>query len=415
MEWTGDDRKWIIQIGSMFNDMFGEDFLKYCTDDSKCCIVEEASIPEKYRQLFNQGTTEPKFKTGSTPEFIHPSTTTEKISDEKGKNERKVKRELVFSIPKAQTLRLPRVCPWGGLYKCGSLRIKLVNTCPIDNFLTLFSLNIEENSFLWRELENSPYASTLLQVISLYKKNKFPEAKIRWLEQMPSKFNVSTSGELDVWGNEQELFLRCISEAFEATCTTICSSPHCPRKQRIITTKYVNLQEVTVIHLNEEYLQASLREWLHTGPAQCGERFKGQPPTGADFVMGPKEICLSTNRTIQIPVCNGVRTLSERKFTHSIPFSLPIYLGQFAAKGIITEIANLPSSLYVGTTEYNLVGSTLFGNSHYNACVKVCNTWGHYDGLRENKHKGSGLLMGSDLTKRNDGFSLSTCLYIKKT
>jgi len=170
-----------------------------------------------------------------------------------------------------------------GLYKsgCGRIVINLTKTCPIDNFLTLFSLNIQENSHLMKALQtvNKPYAEKLLEVVRLYHKGHFSECKIKWLEHI-KLFDVSSSGTLDVWGNEEELFTHYIQEAFTTTVTSTCSSTHCPQKTCTSKAPLIHLEKVTMLKPNESYLQGSIREWLHPSPIQCGENFKSNPPPG---------------------------------------------------------------------------------------------------------------------------------------
>lgn len=143
----------------------------------------------------------------------------------------KVRGGLNLLTPRAPAMRLPTVCPWGGSYtsNCGNMDIKLTNTFPIDNSLTLFSINIKNNCSLQRQVQQiqKPYSINLLEATQLYNEGKFAESKLRWLQQLP-QFDITVSGTLNVWGERIvcKLSLRSIHTAVTSTCLT----PHCPKE-----------------------------------------------------------------------------------------------------------------------------------------------------------------------------------------
>lgn len=146
---------------------------------------------------------------------------------------------------------------------------------------------------------------------------------------------------------------------------------------------------------------------MKPSPTQCGEKFQGKtaPPTGADCILGPPGICIISNKNYPVYICNGLRNCSKRTFLNGLPFVLPISLQHFAAEGLITEINQLPSTLTIETATYELVCCTMFGNGHYNGCIRCNGTKAHYDGLLESKTPCSAFLLGSDLKKRGSGYS----------
>jgi len=421
VEWTADDSHWITATNLKFDELFGGDFLDYSQTTSKTCVVDEYSIPQKYQYLFVNDTplTSKPTQTDVTPQpnqFKQPKAGIVKRGLNFGKPTNTSSQSLPY--PRTTVIRLPKVCPWGGLYKsnCGNITIKLINTCPIDNFLTIFSVNIKRNSYLLHQIRQikKPFASKLLEVAELYNNRRFADAKIKWLQQLP-QVDVTTSGTINVWGNEEEYFVRYLSEAFATTITSTCVSPHCPKSSCTSTVPMIYLKEASVLQPNENLLEAALREWISPSPTQCGQRFQnGSPPPGADWVFGPPGLCATTNQSFKIQMCNGVRTYHRRSFVSGIPFALPFSLQRFSAQ--VTVVSQLPMNITVEATTYELVGCTMFGNGHYTAFVKFGETgWAHYDGLRESKSQGSGLFVGTEqLSKPSSVYKLSTCVYIIK-
>lgn len=146
-------------------------------------------------------------------------------------------------LTQGQPLRVP---PWGGACFCaGSAYFvsQLKNTCPIDNYLTIFYvLMCEHNSFL-QYLNNSidDYARTLIKVKDLFDQGMHFEGKMQWLSLFPGRFNMNVPI-LDLWGNEEELFL---SHLRPVTCTTYsgtCSSFGCPKPIRDILSHSIALR-----------------------------------------------------------------------------------------------------------------------------------------------------------------------------
>ena len=143
-----------------------------------------------------------------------------------------------------------QVPPWGGQVNTPFLgALTLTNTCPIDNFLTIFYVLMKNHQNAMQHMLNSPelYARTLVTITNLFDQSQFTEGKCEWLKLFPGQFNLSQNGsnQLNLYGNEEELFVSRLFPVLGTTYTSICNSPHCPVKvkqnhSRAITLRYEN-------------------------------------------------------------------------------------------------------------------------------------------------------------------------------
>ena len=87
-----------------------------------------------------------------------------------------------------ETLVVPKC--GGTAHLSGNAVIKLVNTCPIDNYFTIFYLFLKYHSKVLDQLKSSSsqYAIYLVNIVQLFEKAEFAEGKTLWLKK------------IDVWG-----------------------------------------------------------------------------------------------------------------------------------------------------------------------------------------------------------------------
>lgn len=144
------------------------------------------------------------------------------------------------SQPQATTTSQPlssssflQVPPWGGTLNnvTNMTTQSLTNTCPIDNYLTIFYVLMTDSKELYQELFMSTevYAAALIRIKNLFDAKKFSEGKLEWMYLFPG-FNL-TSAVIDLWGNEDDLFLSRLQPAVRTKYNGTCSSPTCPAKQ----------------------------------------------------------------------------------------------------------------------------------------------------------------------------------------
>ena len=109
-------------------------------------------------------------------------------------------------------------------------QVNLVNTCPTDNFLTIFYVLMKTRNKFFQYLLRSPelYAVTLIKICEMFNDGNFVEGKCEWLKLFPGRFNLPQSDQLDLWGNEEDLFVSRLYSALETSFTSTCPYPHCP-------------------------------------------------------------------------------------------------------------------------------------------------------------------------------------------
>ena len=94
--------------------------------------------------------------------------------------------------------------PWGGTVTVPHQgQVNVVNTCPIDNFLTIFYVLMKTRSNFFQYLLRSPdlYAITLIKICEMFNDGNIAEGKCEWLNLFPGRFNLVQSVQLDLWGN----------------------------------------------------------------------------------------------------------------------------------------------------------------------------------------------------------------------
>jgi len=134
------------------------------------------------------------------------------------------------------------VPPWGGAVVVPHQgQVKLVKTCPIDNFLTIFYVLMKRHDKFMQYLKRSPepYSVTLITICQMFDNGDFAEGKCAWLKLFPGRFDLSGTVQLDLWGNEEELFVSRLFSSLETTFTSTCSSPHCPSPVKQISSKAI--------------------------------------------------------------------------------------------------------------------------------------------------------------------------------
>ena len=70
----------------------------------------------------------------------------------------------------------------------------------------------------------------------------FAEGKCEWLKLFPGRFNLEQPGQLNLWGNEDELFASRMISTLESTFTSTCPSKHCPSKVKHVCSQAIRLR-----------------------------------------------------------------------------------------------------------------------------------------------------------------------------
>ena len=149
------------------------------------------------------------------------------------------------AISAANSSSTIQVLPWGGTVFLSGVGLRnMINTCPIDNFLLIIYVFWKTNNAFNLELIHSaePYASTLLKVFHLYDQGKFGDGKYCWLQQFVGRFDFVSHATVDVWGNEDGLFVSRMETVLHNTFHSQCSSPNCPRPMLQVHAKRIMLR-----------------------------------------------------------------------------------------------------------------------------------------------------------------------------
>ncbi len=137
------------------------------------------------------------------------------------------------------------VPPWGSTVVVAHQgQVNLVNTCPIDNSLTIFNVLMKRHDKFLQYLKRSPepYSCTLVTICQMFDSGDFAEGKCEWLKLFPGRFDLTHTVQLDLWGNEEELFVSRLYSSLETTFTSRCSSPHCPSPVKHVSSKAITLR-----------------------------------------------------------------------------------------------------------------------------------------------------------------------------
>ena len=141
------------------------------------------------------------------------------------------KKPVTTEATKTAKNALIQVPPWGGEVYLPIIGMRtMVNTCPIDNFLTIMYSLWKTSPLFYEELTRSSllYASTLIKVFNLFNEKKFGDGKYLWLQQFSGRFDFTNNATIDVWGNEEDLFVSRVGDTLCSTVQSKCSSAHCP-------------------------------------------------------------------------------------------------------------------------------------------------------------------------------------------
>lgn len=185
-----EDLKWIVQTTTLFDDMFGPDNFTFWTVN-KSVVVHEDSRP---KLAYDHSTWEENYDKYSIsmdsddelpPKWIkqvHLTTTGNKPKAQCSLNDSYTSTGIENNGRK-DLLPVPR---WGGTASLdGNIQVKLLNTCPIDNYLTIFYLyfNLYPDMYNQLALSSAQFAQYLTETVSQFRKGEFALGKVHWLQQ----------------------------------------------------------------------------------------------------------------------------------------------------------------------------------------------------------------------------------------
>ena len=152
--------------------------------------------------------------------------------------------QVCSQVPSTCPASQLNVPPWGGAVFSTNTAVKtLINTCPIDNYLTIFYVIMTEHGGFYRHLQSSfeLYAVQLVKIKNLFDKRMYSEGKLTWITSLfPGRFDM-TRPVLDLWGNEEELSISCLGPS-KTSYNTFCSSQACPSPTKTFVSHSISLR-----------------------------------------------------------------------------------------------------------------------------------------------------------------------------
>ena len=216
---------------------------------------------------------------------------------------------------------------WGGTALLdGNAMVKLINTCPIDNYLTIFYLYLKHNSTILEQLKVSAarYAKCcLVDVVSAFDKSNFSTGKVIWLKQFP-KFNFKTPGTVDVWGCELDMIMPCLAPILSSTLKTHCNANDCPQKERSVHRKSIFITPLDLKLNSDQFMQQIVNEWLSPPPKECN--VVTDSLTDVDGKLSELELILPRDNGTDSNRCEGIVTSKTRVFLQWLPMGVTIIL-----------------------------------------------------------------------------------------
>ena len=292
--------------------------------------------------------------------------------------------------------------------------IKPLNTCPIDNYLTIFYLYLKDHPQVLHHLLASAadhrYATCLLDVVQSFDNAAAGTGKVHWLQQF-SKFNFTLSGTVNVWGCEQDMFVPCLTPVTTTSLNTTCTSQDCPKQiQECIRSSIQILDGNLEKSENKLYLESLFYHWLCPPPKPCNIEFQQQPPPTAPTKVGHPQLVLSHDTWTEPLCCAGIRLSETRHFLNGLPWVLPIFLGDLAQTNKLNGPDEIPTRLQISDATYQLGGITFWNGVHYIGRLQHRGRWYDYDGVRSIPLKEI-IDVSAPLPV---GFMISSCVYFKQ-
>lgn len=125
--------------------------------------------------------------------------------------------------------------PWGGTFQVQNETFRIVNSCPIDNYLFMFANWFHNNI---DELLNFPIQQQvkecLVTSIHLITERMYGSAKAKWMSNFnnfPHGFLLpDNKSAITLYGNEFEMFVNLLRPMFSTEVEAVCSAANCPKK-----------------------------------------------------------------------------------------------------------------------------------------------------------------------------------------
>lgn len=191
-----------------------------------------------------------------------------------------------------------------------------------------------------------------------------------------------------------------------STLTTTCCLNSCPLQVHTVQSFSVILPQPSQQIHNNVVIDA-LEDWLIPPDSHCRRKFGSQPAEGTPFV---EDVTIDENGNAHMSWhCAGLRTSSPRSMFNFKSFL--VFSVDLLSRGGYLKLSNTPPVISVFGNSLKLHGATLWNGGHYICIFYFKGNWCLYDGLREYRKRGSGILFSPTMFLEPLGFSLSYLVY----
>jgi len=184
------------------------------------------------------------FREPKTYRKAHPGMQ-ESTEDSPEKKDEKwgAKKDRQYARTRNETvLSTMHLIPWSGYVNIHMQRVRITNTCTIDNHMQiLFALYLFKpriKQFLIERGQNSEVGGAVVEVLQDLTREDVSSAREKWVNILfAERVNISVKRNvLDLYGSDQDMFLDHIASWFPIVQTDNCVIQNCPFSATILTT-----------------------------------------------------------------------------------------------------------------------------------------------------------------------------------
>ena len=244
---------------------------------------------------------------------------------------------------------------------------KYMNTCTVDNFLTVIFLYCKQHpQFIDEQLGDSELECAIKGGIKLMLEGKMFEGRTLILDLIASKLNFERVGEkCNCYGGEYSNLLCLFTHIFKLVVVQKCTSQFCPRKGKEVT-RYISSfsfssQESTSIPFCNQLRSLFPIPGDMVG-GYCGAEFDYTPPPESAHALNER-LC-DDGRELYFE-CRNTPQILQASFLSKKPWMVLVAISSLKA----CETTLLPRNILLYGLEYQLGGCSLHQPGHFTAVI----------------------------------------------
>lgn len=258
-----------------------------------------------------------------------------------------------------------------------------INTCTVDNFLTILLLYLKQNPLFMSCIGDSEAEEVLKSGMLEMLKGNLPTGKAMLLHYICSELCVpQIKGKFDLYGGEYSRCLCLFSDIWKLSIHYVCTSPHCPDGNKPVR----RIPSTFSFSMNALPFQSQMDEQFPSQGSNhgyCGAMFNGPPPKNSLNALNDR-LDTDTNKRSSFYECRGIPRITEAAFIRDKPWIIPINIPSVTGASIQKMI---PKAITIYDTEYILAGISLHGSNHFTAIIPWCGKDFYYDGMGTTKER----------------------------